>query len=191
MSEFEQASHEAVRPGVCPFLKSAGVNFLGLHFHPQGTYPVFNKVVPSKMAWKCAAIRSEESGWRREAADLVLLASRYDWITPLGRDLFSGAPSTAQYVSRSPGTLMSGLDPDSVSCGLDTHHCSHSLDRCSWLSLCGRCGRAGNLCGGNATQHLFSYPYMEHLREGLHDFIHAVPVDQFEVYLLHYILLVK
>jgi hypothetical protein len=41
------------------------------------------------------------------------------------------------------------------------------------------------------VQDLFGYPYTKHLREGLHNFIHALPVNQIEVYLLHYIPLVK
>jgi hypothetical protein len=31
------------------------------------------------------------------------------------------------------------------------------------------------------VRHLFSYPYMKHLREGLHDFIHALLADQIEL----------
>jgi hypothetical protein len=37
------------------------------------------------------------------------------------------------------------------------------------------------------VQYLLCYPYSKHLQEGFHKFIHALPIDQMEVYFLHYI----
>jgi hypothetical protein len=52
MSEFKQVSREAGSPRTCPFLKFVGVNFLGLHFHPQGAHPAFDKIDPFKTVVK-------------------------------------------------------------------------------------------------------------------------------------------